>query len=127
MIGPTGFTGPQGVTGPTGSNSFTNYSISAVLSSATYTNLYTTPGQFDIYQINTNANTVAITLPVISSITNNKRMHYFTDVGGNLNNNNFILNTSGGNTIAGTNSITANINYTTIQVASNGVDKWLIL
>lgn len=132
--GPTGPTGPSGeasntgATGPTGPNMFTSYTVSPVLTSATYTNLYTQVGVYDVYQINTSSNAINITLPLISS---SKRSHIFADVGGNLISNNLTLSTQSPDTIANDTSLLLNINYSSVQIISNanvgGSSKWLII
>lgn len=113
--GDTGDIGPQGPTGP---NIFTDYTISSILTNSSYT-LYSDVSEYDIYQVDTSSNTITITLPLISSLTNNKRMHIFSDVGGNLINNELIIQTSGSDTIANNNSLTLNINYSSITLISN--------
>lgn len=119
--GPTGYgaTGLQGPTGPATSSSFTTYTVSNVLTSATYPTLYATAGDNDYYQINTSTNSVNITLPAISSLTSNKRTHTFVDVGGNAATNNIILTTTSPNIITGTTSFTLASNYGSVQVTSN--------
>ena len=130
-LGPKGDQGIQGNPGPPGPNSFINYTISStVLTNPTYT-LYTTISDTDFYLINTSANSITITLPQISSLTNSKRIHIFSDVGGNLSKNNLIIQTGGIDTICGNSSITLNINYSSIQIAANGLvggtGKWLVI
>jgi hypothetical protein len=129
--GPVGPKGEKGEQGPVGPNSFTNYTISStVLTNPTYT-LYTTISDTDFYLINTSANSITITLPQISSLVNNKRIHIFSDVGGNLSKNNLIIQTGGTDTICGNSSFTLNINYSSIQIAANGLvggtGKWLVI
>ena len=53
-------------------------------------------------------------------------MHIFSDVGGNLTNNEFIIQTSGSDTIANNNSITLNINYSSLTLISNANGIWII-
>ena len=118
LQGPKGDTGDTGPQGPTGPSIFTDYTISSILTNSSYT-LYSTLSEFDIYQVDTSSNIITITLPLISSLTNNKRMHIFSDVGGNLINNELIIQTSGSDTIANNNSITLNINYSSITLISN--------
>jgi hypothetical protein len=54
-------------------------------------------------------------------------IYIFSDIGGNLINNNLILQTNGTDTIAGQSSFTANINYSSIQIISNIISKWLVI
>ncbi len=131
--GPKGEQGPDGAKGeqgPDGPNSFTNYTISNILTNPIYT-LYTTISDTDFYLINTSSNSITIILPQISSLTNSKRIHIFSDVGGNLSKNNLIIQTVGTDTICGNSSITLNINYSSIQIAANGLvggtGKWLVI
>ena len=132
--GPTGpsgeasNTGATGPTGPTGPNMFTSYTVSPVLTSSTYTNLYTQVGVYDVYQLDTSSNSVNITLPFISS---SKRSHIFADIGGKLISNNLTLSTQSPDTIANDTSLLLNINYSSVQIISNanvgGSSKWLII
>lgn len=131
--GSTGPTGPIGLgstgpTGPTGPNMFTSYTVSPVLTSPTYTNLYTQVGVYDVYQIDTSSNSINITLPLISS---SKRSHIFADIGGKLILNNLTLSTQSPDTIANDTSLLLNINYSSVQLISNanvgGSSKWLII
>ena len=123
--GATGATGPTGPTGATGPNTFTDYTISGILTDSTYT-LYSGISVFDVYQFNTSSNQITVTLPLISSLTNNKRTHIFSDVGGNLTNNPIIIQTSGSDTIANENNIILNINYSSITLISNTNGVWII-
>jgi hypothetical protein len=133
-LGATGPTGPSGeasntgATGPTGPNMFTSYTVSPVLTSSTYTNLYTQVGVYDVYQLDTSSNSINITLPLISS---SKRSHIFADIGGKLISNNLTLYTQSPDTIANDTSLLLNINYSSVQIISNanvgGSSKWLII
>ena len=116
--GPPGPPGPPGKQGPTGPSIFTEYTISSILKKSSYT-LYSNLSEYDIYQVDTSSNSIKIILPLISALKNKKRMHIFTDVGGNLTNNNLIIQTSGSDKIANNNSITLNINYSSITLISN--------
>jgi hypothetical protein len=122
--GPTGLqgpTGPQGATGQTGPNSFNTYSISSIITANTTIN---PASDYNVYQIDTSSNKITITLPPTSGLS---RIYIFSDVGGNLINNNLILQTNGTDTIAGQSSFTANINYSSIQIISNTNNKWLVI
>ena len=123
--GPKGDTGDTGPQGPTGRSIFTEYTISSILTNSSYT-LYSDVSEFDIYQVDTTSNVITITLPLISNLTNYKRMHIFSDVGGNLTNNEFIIQTSGSDIIANNNSITLNINYSSVTLISNTNGIWII-
>ncbi len=128
--GETGYTGAQGETGPSSFNSYTvsptkssNFSIPSLTSDINY---------YNIYQVDTSTNSITITLPQISSIdNNNKRIIYISDIGGNLINNNLIIQTSGSDLINNTSSLTAVINYSNIQLVSNygttTPSRWLII
>lgn len=126
--GPQGSQGPTGPTGPSGSNINTNYTISNILTNNQY-ELYTNINEYDIYQLDTSDNSITIILPEITSLINNKRKFVFADVGGNLNTNNIIIQTPNGsqNKIANNNSITMNINYSSITLISNTINNWIII
>ncbi len=123
--GPRGPEGPQGPRGPEGPDSYNDYTISSILTNPTYT-LYTDISDFDFYQVDTTNNEITIVLPLISSLTNNKRIHTFSDVGGNLTTNSLKIQTSGTDIIAGTNELLANINYSSITVVSNTNGIWIV-
>lgn len=127
----TGPTGPIGYTGPTGSDIHRSYTVSPILTSPTYTNLYSQVGDYDVYQIDTSSNSMNITLPLISTLSNNKRSHIFSDVSGNLISNNLTLSTQGPDVINGDTSLLLNISYSSVQIISNanvgGNSKWLII
>ncbi len=130
--GDTGDQGPQGNPGPPGPNNFTNYTIAPnKLTSSTYPNLYGSVGDYDFYLVDTTSNSINITLPTISSITNNKRIHFFTDIGGKLSTNNLTLTGNGGDSICGNSSILLNINYSSVQIAANGgvggTNIWMVI
>lgn len=117
--------GPRGPQGPEGPDSYNDYTISSILTNPTYT-LYTDISDFDFYQVDTINNEITIVLPLISSLTNNKRIHTFSDVGGNLTTNSLKIQTSGTDIIAGTNELLANINYSSITVVSNTNGIWIV-
>ena len=128
--GPTGIQGIQGIqgdTGPTGPNSFTDYTLSPVLTTTPLT-LYNTPAlEYDVYRFNTSSTAISLTLPQISTLTNGKRTHIFKDVGGNLTVNNLVINAGSGDTIDGNLSVTLNINYSSITLLSDTSNTWLII
>ena len=137
--GPTGPTGEQGPigpsgesivgpTGPTGNNSNINYTISTILTNQQYV-LYNDVSDCDIYQVDTSENIITIVLPEISSLANQQRKHVFSDVGGKLNINHFIIETpqNSTNTIVGQNSVTLTINYSSITIISNTINNWIII
>ena len=137
--GPTGPTGEQGPigpsgesivgpTGPAGNNSNINYTISTILTNQQYI-LYNDVSDCDIYQVDTSENIITIVLPEISSLANQQRKHVFSDVGGKLNINHFIIETpeNSTNTIVGQNSVTLTINYSSITIISNTINNWIII
>ena len=125
--GPTGPTGIQGDTGPTGPNTFTDYTLSPVLTTSPLT-LYNSPAlEYDVYMLDTSSNAISLTLPQISTLTNGKRTHIFKDVGGNLSNNNLVINPGSGDTIDGYSSITLNNNYSSVTLLSDASNTWLII
>lgn len=123
-----GPTGPAGPTGPTGNNSNINYTISTILTNQQYV-LYNDVSDCDIYQVDTSENIITIVLPEISSLANQQRKHIFSDVGGKLNINHFIIETpqNSTNTIVGENSLTLTINYSSITIISNTINNWIII
>lgn len=131
ITGYTGPTGPIGYTGPTGPDIHRSYTVSPILTSPTYTNLYSQIGDYDVYQIDTSSNSMNITLPLISTLSNNKRSHIFSDVSGNLISKNLTFNTQGPDVINGDTSLILNISYSSVQIISNanvgGNSKWLII
>lgn len=129
-IGSTGATGSTGYTGP---SSYLSYTVSPTkTSSFTIPNLTSDPNYYNIYQIDTSSGIITITLPQISTFDNsNKRIVQICDVGGNLNLNNLIIQTSGSDTINNDTSATFVVNYSSIQLVSNygttTPSKWLLL
>lgn len=137
--GPTGATGAEGPTGPTGptgaegSNFYTNYTITQITTviggtsfnipaSTTDTNYY------NVYQVDTTNGALIINLPLISTLDNNqKRIHYIVDNTGQLSNNNLIITPTSTDTIAGQPSATFVVDYSSVQIMSNTIDKWLII
>ena len=120
--------GPTGPTGPTGNNSNINYTISTILTNQQYV-LYNDVSDCDIYQVDTSENIITIVLPEISTLANQQRKHVFSDVGGKLNINHFIIETpqNSTNTIVGENSLTLTINYSSITIISNTINNWIII
>jgi hypothetical protein len=79
---------------------------------------------YNVYQIDTTSNQITITLPSTSGLS---RIYIFSDIGGNLINNNLTFQTNGSDTIAGDSSFLMNINYSSIQIISNTISKWLVI
>lgn len=98
------------------------YSISSILTNATYV-LYSNIPLYDIYQVDTSLNQVSFILPPATT----KRIHTFVDVGGNLGGNPFVIQTTVPDTIVNETSVTLSTNYTSITVASNTTNRWLII
>jgi hypothetical protein len=130
-IGPTGADGVRGdigltgATGATGPNYFTDYSISSILTDSSYV-MYSTVNDLDYYQMDSTSNTINITLPLITDLTNNKRTHTFSDVGGNASSNNITISATGSDQIASSTSISINTDYSSITLTSNTIDRWMI-
>ena len=59
--------------------------------------------------------------------TNKARIYYISDISGTSSNNNLILNTSGSDTILGDTQYLININYTSLIIVSNKIDKWILI
>jgi hypothetical protein len=136
VTGSTGYTGPignTGTTGYTGPSSYLSYTVSPTkTSSFTIPNLTSDSNYYNIYQIDSSSGVITITLPQINTIDNsNKRIVQICDVGGNLNLNNLIIQTSGSDTINNETSVTFVVNYSSIQLVSNygttSPSKWLLL
>ena len=144
LYGPTGVTGPQGIpgeasntgaTGPTGpqQNFYTNYTITTITSitGGTAFNIPATttdPNYYNVYQVNTTDGPLTINLPSIALLDNGRqRIHYIVDSFGQLSNHNLIIGATGSNTIGGESSATIVVNYSSVQLMSNTVDKWLII
>ena len=121
LTGPTGFTGPGftgptglGTTGSTGVNIFTEYTLRGITGSFTVSSPY-----FDYYLIDTTSEPCDITLPAISSLTNNKRTFTFTDIGGSLTTNQATINTTSPDLVGGELSFTLNTDYASTTLTSN--------
>lgn len=131
--GPTGPTGSTGSTGPTGPNFYTNYTITQItaLSGGSTYNIPSSsidPNYYNVYQVDTTNGTLTINLPLISSLDNSqKRIHYIVDNTGQLSVNNLIIIPTSTDTICGQSSATIVVDYSSIQIMSNTVDKWLII
>jgi len=71
---------------------------------------------------------LTINLPLISSLDNSqKRIHYIVDNTGQLSVNNLIIVPSAPDTIGGQSSATIVVDYSSLQIMSNTIDKWLII
>lgn len=128
-IGPPG---PPGPPGPAQPNFYTNYTITQITSvgatSFDIPSFTTYVNYFNIYQVDTTNGPLTINLPLISSIDNGgKRVHYIVDSAGQLSNHNLIIQPALFNTIGGQSSATILVNYSSIQIVSNTVNKWLII
>ena len=132
-IGSTGAQGAQGFQGNTGPgqpNFYTNYTITQLVGATTFSVPATTTdvNYFNIYQVDTTAGPLTINLPLISSLDNSgKRIHYIVDSAGELSNNNLIIIPTPSDTISGQSSATISVDYSSVQIMSNTVDKWLII
>ena len=85
------------------------------ISASTYTILLTDY----LIGCDTTSNAIALTLPYAT--TNANQVYVIVDEGGNLNTNNIVIDTNGGN-INGSATITLNVNYTSIAIYSNGTN-----
>ena len=63
----------------------------------------------------------------IGHLQSNKAIFYIADIGGYLNTNNLIIQTSNSEYIAGETSLTLNINYSAVQLISNGSNIWIVV
>jgi hypothetical protein len=135
--GPTGQTGQTGQTGPTGptgpqQNFYTNYTITTLTGgtgiSFNIPSSTSSPNYYNVYQVDTTNGPLTINLPLIASLDNSGlRVHYIVDSAGQLSNNNLIIGATGGNTIGGQSSATIVVDYSSVQIMSNKIDKWLII
>ncbi len=128
--GATGATGTTGATGPTGvyANSYRIYNdpTNTVITSNSN---QSTLGSFDVYRVSTSSNAVTITLYQVSALPNgNRGVFIFADVGGNLATNPLTLQTSGGDTIAGSTSFTLNSNYSSVTILADYLagNRWIV-
>lgn len=119
--GPTGLPGPIGNTGPTGTNVYVSYSLSPVV--ANNETLYSTIGNYDIYQLDSSGGSFTITLPSAANL----RMHSFVDVGGQLSTFPVQISCLPGDSIVGTTSIVMNISYSSLNLAASPPNVWLVL
>lgn len=125
--------GPTGPKGDPGLNFYTNYTITTITSSiggSSYLIPHSTtdPNYYNVYQVDTTNGPLTINLPLISNLDNNqRRVHYIVDSVGQLSNNNLIISATGGNTIGGESSATIVVDYSSVQIMSNTIDKWLII
>jgi len=133
VTGPTGPQGIQGATGPQQPNFYTNYTITqitALSGGSTYNipALTNDPNYYNVYQVDTTNGALTINLPLISSLDNSqKRIHYIVDNTGQLSNNNLIIIPTSTDTIGGQPSATIMVDYSSVQIMSNTIDKWLII
>jgi hypothetical protein len=131
--GPTGHTGNTGPTGPQQPNFYTNYTITTITSitGGTGFNIPTSttdPNYYNVYQVNTTNGPLIINLPSITSLDNGgQRIHYIVDSFGQLSNNNLVITPTPSDTIGGELSATIVVNYSSVQIMSNKVNKWLII
>jgi hypothetical protein len=89
---------------------------------------------FNVYQVNTSAAPITVTLPAIATLdAQKKREIKIVDVGGNLHANPLTIVASGTDTIAGDTSVLVQLDYSGIHLVSNAdvapaapTGKWLI-
>jgi hypothetical protein len=67
-----------------------------------------------------------LTLPLISTLTNNKKVYKIIDGTGNASTYNIIVNASGSDTIIGNASTTINTNYNSVTLLANGTTWFLV-
>jgi hypothetical protein len=81
-----------------------------------------------IFGCNHSGETLQITLPEISALstTNKHRTILVVDESGLAGTNNIVINRAGSDTISGQTSYTLNTNYSSLEMYSNGSDKWFI-
>lgn len=88
---------------------------------------------YEVYQVDTTANPITVTLPSIATLDAlKKRSLYIVDVGGALSTNPLTLVSTGGDTVAGDTSVEVMVNYTGLHLISNAnvapaaAGKWLL-
>jgi hypothetical protein len=130
FTGTTGAQGYQGNTGPGQPNFYTNYTIIQITGPTGF-NIpasSSSPDYYNIYEVDTTNGEITINLPSIASLDNNgKRIHSIVDSAGELSNNNLIIIPTPSDTISGQSSATISVDYSSVQIMSNTVDKWLII
>lgn len=88
---------------------------------------------YEVYQVNTTAAPLTVTLPTISALDGlKKRSLFIVDVGGALSVHPLTLVTTGGDTVGGDTSMEVSVDYTGVHLLSNanvapvGAGMWLV-
>jgi hypothetical protein len=129
--GPIGPPGPPGPIGPPGPSLFTSYTITTLTSASSPFSipaLTTSPNYYNIYQVDTSGGPITINLPTIAAVDNGgQRIHYIVDVGGALTVNPLTVNATGGDVVADSTSVSLEVDYSSLQICSNLVNRWLMV
>jgi hypothetical protein len=134
FTGATGAIGATGATGPGQPNFYINYTITQITSSIGGTTYNipastTDPNYYNIYQVDTTNGPLNVNLPLISTLVDSGglRIHNIVDSAGQLSNNNLIITPTPSDTINGQPSATISVDYSSVQIMSNTINKWLII
>ena len=123
--------GPPGPPGPPGPSLFTSYTVTTLTSANspfTIPALTISAGYYNIYQVDTTAGPITINLPTIAALDNSgQRTHFIVDVGGALTVNPLTVNATGGDVVADSTSVSLEVDYSSLQLSSNLVNRWLII
>jgi hypothetical protein len=79
-----------------------------------------------IFVDRTTTGTATITLPVISTLPNLRKIYHIVDSGGNASTNNITINRSGGDTINGETSALIDLDNNSISVVADLGSRWII-
>lgn len=133
MQGPVTIHGNLDVTGTITGTLNINPDYSVSYNTASFVIPPTLATTFDVYQVDTSAAPMTITLPPIASLDGNrKRNLYIVDVGGALTDHPLTLMTTGTDSIAGDTSVEVSVNFTGLHLVSNAnvapgaAGKWLL-
>lgn len=131
LQGATGPVGPVGPTGLPGPSLFTSYTYATKNADFSIPSASNDVDYYNVYGVDTSglgASGLTVTLPAIATLDNDqKRLHYLVDVGGNLAQSPLIVQTSGGDAIANDTSVRLELDYGSLQLMSDGVNRWLIV
>ena len=117
-----------GPPGPPGPNAFTSYTVTLKTANFAIPALTTSPDYFNVYQVDTSAGAITVTLPAIGTLDNSGcRQHFIVDVGGKLDASPLLIQTSGGDTIGGESSMSVEVNFSAVQLMSNKTSTWLVV
>lgn len=134
MQGPVNINGNLNVNGNITGTVIVVPDYTVTYKTADFTIPATLANTFTVYQVDTTAGPITVTLPAISALdANKKRQIDIVDVGGALSIHPLIVNTVGTDTIAGDTSVEVVVDYSALHLVSNAdvapappTGKWLI-